>query len=606
MSEDSAKEYQQLARKYKKLERDYRALSQMYEQIERLRTSNEAAKELFNFYNRLLLKNIPGIIFMLDLDLRFVLGNDQTVQELGYSVMNELVGMPFAEVFSPLFPESWIHSMTAECADVIADQREHSREDDLRLNDGRERIYQVTIDPAQKDGDACQGVIIVAVDISELVKTRIEALQASRAKGDFLSNMSHEMRTPLNAIIAMTAIAQGADNPETKEYSLQKIDEASKHLLSVINDVLDMSKIEAQKFDLSLVEFEFDKLVQKVLTVNTYRVEEKHQSFSVAIDPSIPPVLFGDDQRLAQVITNLLSNAVKFTPEEGSIKLTARVAAYDEDTQNYELEFTVSDSGIGISLEQQAQLFTSFQQADSGISRSFGGTGLGLVISKNIVEMMGGRIWVESEVGAGSTFSFTVKLRAVDAKAGGAGSSGVDGSGAGSGSAAEAGAGAGGAEAGNGAGAGDATDAGASAVAGVGANSSVSASERTYAGTTILLAEDIDINREIVLTILEPTLLTIDCAENGAEALEMFERDPQRYRMIFMDMQMPQMDGLEATRRIRSLEHPYAQEVPIIAMTANVFREDVERCLAAGMNNHIGKPINLDEVFETLSRYLGA
>ncbi|MDR1088432.1 MAG: response regulator, partial [Coriobacteriales bacterium] len=599
MSEDPVKEHQQLARKYKKLERDYRALSQMYEQTERLRTSNEATKELFNFYNRLLLRNIPGIIFMLDLDLRFVLGNDQTVQELGYSVMNELVGMPFAEVFSPLFPESWIHSMTAECADVIAEQKEHSREDDLRLNDGRERIYQVTIDPAQKDGDACQGVIIVAVDISELVKTRIEALQASRAKGNFLSNMSHEMRTPLNAIIAMTAIAQAADNPETKEHSLQKIDEASKHLLSVINDVLDMSKIEAQKFDLSLVEFAFDRLVQKVLTVSTYRVEEKHQNFSVEIDPSIPPVLFGDDQRLAQVITNLLSNAVKFTPEEGTIGLSARVAAYDEDTRSLELEFRVSDSGIGISPEQQAQLFTSFQQADSGISRSFGGTGLGLVISKNIVEMMGGRIGVESEVGQGSVFTFTVRLRAVDAEADTASAAGGDtvagGLGAGSaGDTSDAGVAAGDSGAGE--------DAGSDTGAGGDAKDSSSASERTYAGETILLAEDIDINREIVLTILEPTLLTIDCAENGAEALDMFERDPLRYRMIFMDMQMPQMDGLEATQRIRSLDHPYAQEVPIIAMTANVFREDVERCLAAGMNNHIGKPINLDEVFETLSR----
>ncbi len=578
MSEDPAKELQQLKRSHKKLERDYRALTQMYEQTERLRTSDEAAKKLSNFYNRLLLKNFPGVVFMLDLELRFVLGNDQTIQNLGYTVMNEIVGMPFAEVFSPLFPDEWAVGVAEECKGVIKDLSERCLEHKVTLNDGSERTYQVTISPAQEAEGDCQGVIIVAVDISELVNTRTEALQASRAKGNFLSTMSHEMRTPLNAIIAMTAIAQGTDDPETKEHSLRRINDASKHLLNVINDVLDMSKIEAEKFELSPSIFEFALLLKKVLTVNAYRVEEKCQTFSVELDPDIPPFFFGDEQHLAQVITNLLSNAVKFTPEKGTIGFAVRVVGCDEASHRYELEFEVTDTGIGISLEQQEQLFTSFQQADSSISRNFGGTGLGLAISKSIVELMGGRIWVESEEGQGSSFFFTVQLDALQADE-------------------------------------STADLAANPVDLLPENTNsanttsrdretVPASERTYEGMTILLAEDIDINREIVLTILEPTLLTIECAENGAQALEMFEKDPGHYRMIFMDMQMPHMDGLEATRRIRALDDPYAKKVPIIAMTANVFREDVEQCLDAGMNDHIGKPINLNQVFEKLSEYL--
>lgn len=579
MNSEESKEHQQLARKYKKLERDYRALTQRYEQTERLRTSNEAAKELSNFYNRLLLRNIPGVIFMLDLELRFVLGNEQTVSALGFSVMNELVAMPFVDLFSRMFPSEWLAGVAAECKGVIESHVERSREDEVVLNDGRRRTYRVTIGSAQEVQGDCQGVVIVAVDITELVETRTQALQASRAKGDFLSTMSHEMRTPLNAIIAMTAIAERTDKPEVKEHSLHRIDDASKLLLSVINDVLDMSKIEAQKFELSPVEFEFSKLLQGTLTVNTYRAEEKHQKFSVDIDPAIPPVLFGDDQRLSQVITNLLSNAVKFTPERGSISLSVYVKECDRAAQSYELEFKITDSGIGISEEQQKQLFTSFQQADSGISRNFGGTGLGLAISKNIIEMMGGRVWIDSVVGHGSTFSFAVKLQARDALPALKSKRGHLSLGQGARSA---------------------------ALENECDGSTTPVSERTYEGCTLLLAEDIDINREIVLTILEPTLLTIDCAENGVQALEMFQKDPQRYNMIFMDLQMPLMDGLEATRRIRALEVPYAQEVPIIAMTANVFREDVEKCLAVGMQDHVGKPININDVFTKLSEYLSA
>ncbi|GHU99958.1 hypothetical protein FACS1894211_06300 [Clostridia bacterium] len=515
-----------------------------------------------------------------------------------------------------------------------------------------------------------------------------QAERASRAKGDFLANMSHEMRTPLNAVIGMTAIAKGAPESERKDYCLNKIEEASTHLLGVINDVLDMSKIEADKFELSYSEFDFEKMLQKVCDVIAFKVGEKRQTFNVSIDGDIPRMLIGDDQRTAQVIANFLSNAVKFTPEGGTITLTARLEDGKDDDGAAVVRVEVADTGIGISAEQKARLFHSFEQADNTITKKFGGTGLGLAISKKIAEMMGGRVWVESEQGNGSTFGFSVpfkrgmktapaafvpcmdvkKLRVLvtdddpavleyfqdvmkrfgilcDAAADGEAAlallkkkgrydvcfidykmpvmdgleltrlvkravdkpvvimiSAVEWS------AIESDAKAAGVDkflakplfpsaiA-------DALNACAGTASAAGAAKDIAPADN-FSGRRILLAEDVEINREIVVTLLEPTGVAVDSAENGAIALKMFAEKPGKYDMIFMDVQMPEMDGYEATRRIRALNTEKAKKIPIIAMTANVFRDDIEKCLAAGMNAHIGKPLDFDEVLKRLREYL--
>jgi len=385
-------------------------------------------------------------------------------------------------------------------------------------------------------------------------KQRIEAEEASKAKSTFLRNMSHEIRTPLNAIIGMTTIGKFSGETEKKNDAFNKIEGASKHLLGVINDILDMSKIEANKMELSPVSFDFREMIQKVVDIITVRIIEKRQKLNIATDESIPRILIGDDQRLSQVITNLIFNAIKFTPEEGSISLDSRLLT--EKNGICRLEMSVSDTGIGISEEQKTRLFESFEQADARTARNFGGTGLGLPISKRIVELMDGEIRIESENNNGSKFIFTVLMkRGVVTEKNQLGREFKD-------------------------------------------------TKADFTGKTILLAEDIEINREIVTTLLEPFHLTIDCAENGETAVRAFSRSPDKYDLIFMDIQMPQMDGYEAARAIRSLDSPKAKNIPLIAMTANVFREDVEKCLEAGMNGHLRKPIDFNELINILREYL--
>jgi len=398
----------------------------------------------------------------------------------------------------------------------------------------------------------------LAVVFFRIDKAREKAGEESRQKSVFLANMSHEIRTPMNAIIGMTYIGKTSGDIPRKDYCFDKIENASAHLLGVINDILDMSKIEANMFELSLEDFNFEKTLQRVINIISFRAEEKKQKVSVHIDNSIPRVLLGDEQRLAQVITNLLSNAVKFTPEEGSITLDAELVSKADG--ECIVKITVKDTGIGISPDQQEDIFRAFKQADAKISRKFGGTGLGLSISKNIAELMSGKIELESELGKGSSFSFTFK-----------------------------------------AGCGQVNE----------LNGAAEPKEEEkidyngiFKGKKILLAEDVEINKEIIQTLIEPTLLEMDWAKNGAEAVTLFGNSPYKYDLILMDVQMPEMDGYEASRKIRLLEKTMeSSSVPIVAMTANVFKEDVEKCLKSGMNNHISKPINVSEFFGILKKY---
>ncbi|MDR0293266.1 MAG: response regulator [Oscillospiraceae bacterium] len=430
-----------------------------------------------------------------------------------------------------------------------------------------ESSYQVDVEILKDLKGETAGYIEIVQDITKIeAMAREQAEAENKAKSLFLASMSHEIRTPINAIIGMTAIGKNSGETDRKDYALNRIEEASSHLLGVINDILDMSKIEADKLELSPVEFDLESMIQKAVTVISFRVEEKRQRFTVDVDSKLPRFIIGDDQRLTQVIVNLLSNAVKFTPEGGEIRLG--ISLVSENDGICELRIEVADNGIGMSSEQQEKLFHAFAQADIGISREYGGTGLGLAISKRIVELMDGEILVESEFGRGTRFTVTVKARM--------GTTGPSLS--------------------------EAFDAGSEDVRL--REDAPDIRKGMFEGKTLLLAEDIEINREIIMTLLEDTGLTIDCAENGKEALDMIAAAPGRYDIVFMDMQMPQMDGLEAARRIRALPAPRGVALPIIAMTANVFKDDIENCLAAGMDDHIGKPVDIDTIIAKLRQYL--
>jgi len=376
--------------------------------------------------------------------------------------------------------------------------------------------------------------------------------QASQAKSAFLANMSHELRTPMNAIMGMSGLARRKATDPVLIDQLGKIGDASQHLLSVINDILDLSKIEAGKLEIEEAGVRIESILANVGDMLGERARAKGLELVADARP-LPPNLRGDPTRLQQALLNYATNAVKFT-ERGRIVL--RVAPGEESESFVLLRFEVQDTGMGIAPDVQLRLFASFEQADSSISRLHGGTGLGLAITRKLAQLMGGDAGVHSVLGEGSTFWFTARL----AK----GAPGVE--------------------------------AGPSPAA----VTYESVLARDYPGRRVLVVEDEPVNRELAMALLEEAGLIVDLAEDGLEAVDRIARN--RYDLVFMDMQMPRLDGLDATRRIR--ESTPARALPIIAMTANAYAEDRARCLAAGMDDFITKPIEPETLFGVCVKWL--
>jgi PAS domain S-box-containing protein len=667
----------------------YGAMVSLAANLDEMRSAEQRRQEKFM---RLLLENSPDMIILLDQEGRFAYCTDTFLEKARIERFEQINGHFYKEVFDTFAAPEWSDRLNAMFQKSMNEKTSIELSESADIGgDGKILDYSIHFTPMLDENGNVEGAMIFFHDITEVLRAKDEAERASNAKSEFLANMSHEMRTPMNAIIGMTNIAMNSHDTAKKDYCLGKIDDASNHLLGVINDILDMSKIEANKFELSFTEFSFEKMLMKVAGVINFRVDEKRQRFNVRIASDIPETIVCDEQRLSQVVSNLLSNAVKFTPEEGSITLEARKDSEFEGICAIRID--VTDTGIGITKEQQKRLFNSFAQADGGISRKFGGTGLGLAISKRIVQLMAGDIWITSDPEKGSTFSFTIKaLRGDPARKESLLGPGVNWSNmkvllvddssdvreyfkeiahrlklscdtAESGeeackkieqngpydiyfidwkmpgmdgidlskrinryqngksvvimitsaewNAIEH----------------EAREAGVTrfmqkplftlsvadcineCLSPDGKKKERDGEHPFYdadclAGYRIMLAEDIEINREIVQELLKPTGIEIVCAESGLEALDLFKKEPTRYDVIFMDIHMPVMGGYEATRLIRALDDPYAKSVPIIAMTANVFREDVEKCLAAGMNDHLGKPLNMDDVMKKLIKYI--
>ena len=390
-------------------------------------------------------------------------------------------------------------------------------------------------------------------------QARKEAEQANAAKQEFLSSMSHDIRTPMNAIIGMTSLAlDNTDDPKRVRDYLGKIALSSKHLLGLINDVLDISKIESGKMTLNVEPVSLREAMDSIVNIMQPQVTAKNQQFKAVAQEILSENVRCDGVRLNQVLINLLGNAVKFTPEKGAVQLTVYQETLPEDASRVRTHFLVSDTGIGMSKEYQKVIFESFSREDNTRVRKTEGSGLGMAITKCIVDAMGGTISVRSEQGRGSEFHVVLDLERAAAPA-----------------------------------ASEAAD-----------GAAERANDVVLKGRRILLAEDNELNWEVAKELLSILELELDWAENGEICVEKFRNSPAgHYDAIIMDVRMPVMDGYEATAAIRRLEREDA-DIPIIAMTADAFSEDIQRCLERGMNDHLAKPIDIQAVTFKLKKYL--
>jgi two-component system sensor histidine kinase/response regulator len=504
-----------------------------------------------------LINSIPDIISYRDPQGVFLGCNEAFLALRGQSA-GEVIGRTAHELFSKHRAEI----ISTRDRQALESLQKFSLEELVTYPDGTEVYLETLRSPLRDQDGKLLGVLAIGRDMTERKKAEEEvrrakdlAEEATRMKTDFLANMSHEIRTPMNAIIGLSHLALKTELTTRQRDYISKVQASSQHLLGIVNDILDFSKVEAGKLDIERIEFELEKLLGNVAGLITEKSSAKGLELVFDISPEVPRRLIGDSLRIGQILINYLNNAVKFT-EKGRIVIAARAQARNE--HGVLLHFAVTDTGIGLTDAQRGRLFQSFQQADSSTTRKYGGTGLGLAISKQLAELMGGSVGVESRIGHGSTFWFTVQAGVSRARP---------------------------------------HDTAMEAAKQPGAAATDLAAVK---GARLLLVEDNDINQRVASEILQDAGFVVDVAQNGQVGLEMAQRGS--YDLVLMDMQMPVMDGVTATLEIRKCQA--LAGLPIVAMTANALPRDRERCLNAGMNDFVAKPVDPDALYTTLLKWI--
>jgi PAS domain S-box-containing protein len=479
-------------------------------------------------------------------DGRILECNEGAASALGYSSPEELCGKLIQDFYCRLEDRDRL------LRDLSLHRAVSDYELELRRRDGSRLWVAGSLTTLGPDGGMIEGAFVDITAIKqaqeELRKAKDAAEAASRAKSEFMANMSHEIRTPMNGILGMTRLALDTDlSPEQREY-LDAVEVSASSLLAIINDILDFSKIEAGKLQLENVEFSLGEGIEEIMKSFALSSAERRIGLVWSIEPGLPEVLSGDPVRLRQVLLNLIGNALKFT-EEGRVALRVRRLAADQ--REIVLEFSVTDTGVGIPRERQQAIFEAFVQADNSTTRRYGGTGLGLAIASQLVALMGGGIRLESEPGKGSAFHFTARFGLVETPR-------------------------------------------------VRPAPAPANSFAVRSGLRILVAEDNAINLRIAVRLLEKQGYAAATAANGRQAIQALAREP--FDLVLMDVQMPELDGLEAAQAIRAGERATGAHIPIVAMTAHAMRGDRERCLAAGMDGYVSKPISPDHLYQAIER----
>ncbi|MDR3237850.1 MAG: response regulator [Spirochaetia bacterium] len=501
--------------------------------------------------------SVKSPLEIIDMEQRVIYMNAAGLRYIG-KTLEAIAGMPYVE--NSISPCGSLY-------DPISALQKTGEEAQIYYHEGEDSYLKGSANYLLDKNDNRIGYIIIFTDVTPLVKAQLEleraigeVNKANEHKGEFLARMSHEIRTPMNAIIGLTSIVKKkiaelkeSGGAEDIKSQIQKIENSSQHLLGLLNDILDISKIDAGKIELSSDTMVLPKLISTVKEIIKPRCDEKNIAFNLIYDEFEPKMFLSDSLRLRQVLINLLGNAVKFTPEYGTIKLA--VEKIGEAGGKSNLRFSVKDTGIGISPERLNGIFEPFEQENRDTSKKYGGTGLGLAISRRIVELFGGGIQVDSVLGEGSEFSFVIWLEDL--------------------------------------------------AGGIVPDAAAVDTKDMFKGFRALLVDDVEINRLIVTSILETTGITMDEAADGNAAVSMFENSPNgTYDIILMDVQMPLMDGYEASTVIRNMQREDAKTVPIIALTANAFKDDIDRAIKHGMNAHVAKPIEMDKLIEVLFKYL--